>query len=526
MSEENISTIKKANAAPELVTKEEYERRIREIVKCKKDIIYFANTYFKILSMSDGIRTIELYPRQKELLKFFKDEKRAICLSARQSGKTSMYTIYLLWLCCFHPEKKAMILANKAATAIEIVSRIQLGYEYLPAWLKPKVLIWNKGQIMFANKSEIRAFASASDAARGFSANCVEGSTLVTILDDYENIFYLPISKIPNSSIVNKDDKIDEFAMRSYKYHFVYKTVNILNNKEYIGVHSTNDLDDGYLGSGKRLRIAIEKYGAENFKRMILEFFDTREEAFKREAELVTEEYRNRSDTYNLNLGGDVSPCLPGELNGFYGKHHTKESIEKMKKGKAEYWATHESPLKAYNFYEDDDVIIDGVRYNSLSDATFKLKLSFFQARKKLLENGNGYVDPKRQKQLQQDYETYLKEKELNHLHHLQAVKEAAQDPERRAKLSKALSGKEHWWQDKINKNPEKIRKMAEKHRGMKRSEESKKRMSEARKQYFCNGGKVSNKGKIAIVNMATGEWKYIPKNEEIPEGWKRGMKI
>ena len=171
--EENTSTIKKANAPSEIITKEEYDFRIREIAKCKKDIVYFANTYFKILNLNTGITTIKLYPKQEEMLKFFKDEKRCIVLSARQSSKTTTYTIFLLWSTIFFPEKKAMILANKAATAIEIVSRIQLGYEYLPAWIKPKVIVWNKGQIMFANKSEIRGFASSSDAARGFSAQII-----------------------------------------------------------------------------------------------------------------------------------------------------------------------------------------------------------------------------------------------------------------------------------------------------------------------------------------------------------------
>lgn len=168
-----IASVKKANTPPDIISNEEYERRIREIVKCKKDIVYFANTYFKILTMNEGIRTIKLYPKQEELLRFFKDDKRCVVLSARQSSKTTTYTIFLLWSTIFFPEKKCMILANKAATAVEIVSRIQLGYEYLPEWIKPRVLVWNKGQILFANKSEIRGFASSSDAARGFSAQIV-----------------------------------------------------------------------------------------------------------------------------------------------------------------------------------------------------------------------------------------------------------------------------------------------------------------------------------------------------------------
>ena len=49
------------------------------------------------------------------------------------------------------------------------------------------------------------------------------------------------------------------------KYHFLYKTTNLINNKYYYGMHSTYKLDDGYLGSGKRLRYSIRKYGKENF---------------------------------------------------------------------------------------------------------------------------------------------------------------------------------------------------------------------------------------------------------------------
>ena len=59
------------------------------------------------------------------------------------------------------------------------------------------------------------------------------------------------------------------------KYHFIYKTTNLINGKYYIGMHSTNKLNDGYLGSGKKLRRSINKYGVENFKCEILEFLTT-----------------------------------------------------------------------------------------------------------------------------------------------------------------------------------------------------------------------------------------------------------
>lgn len=169
----DTSLINKANTPNEIITKEEYERRVKEIVKCKRDITYFANNYFKILTLDKGTINIKLYPKQEELLLFFKNEKRAIALAPRQSGKTVSYTIFCLWQTIFFPEKKVLILANKMATALEIIERIQRAIENLPNWLSPKIVVWNKGEIVFSNGSGIRGLASSSSAARGMSANCL-----------------------------------------------------------------------------------------------------------------------------------------------------------------------------------------------------------------------------------------------------------------------------------------------------------------------------------------------------------------
>lgn len=86
--------------------------------------------------------------------------------------------------------------------------------------------------------------------------------------------------------------------------HILYKTTNLVNNKIYIGIHSTNNLDDGYFGSGKLIIRAINKYGKENFIREILQEFDTREAALAEEAKIVDGEFIRRHDNYNCNTGG------------------------------------------------------------------------------------------------------------------------------------------------------------------------------------------------------------------------------
>jgi hypothetical protein len=88
------------------------------------------------------------------------------------------------------------------------------------------------------------------------------------------------------------------------KYHYIYKTTNLINGKYYIGMHTTDDLNDGYVGSGKRLWYSIKKYGKENFKCEILEMLPNRKKLKEREKELVNEELLNDDMCLNLQIGG------------------------------------------------------------------------------------------------------------------------------------------------------------------------------------------------------------------------------
>ena len=87
-------------------------------------------------------------------------------------------------------------------------------------------------------------------------------------------------------------------------FYYLYEIRNLINNKIYVGVHKTRGMNDGYMGSGKVIRSAIEKYGIENFTKVILETFDDEKEMYARERAIVTEEFLSRDDVYNLRRGG------------------------------------------------------------------------------------------------------------------------------------------------------------------------------------------------------------------------------
>lgn len=110
----------------------------------------------------------------------------------------------------------------------------------------------------------------------------------------------------------------------SYRqYHFIYKTTCLTTRKYYIGMHSTDDMNDGYLGSGRRLKNSLRKYGTHNHVREIIEQLDTREKLSDRETEIVSEDLLRDELCMNISLGG---------YGGF--QEHTSETKEKMRQAK------------------------------------------------------------------------------------------------------------------------------------------------------------------------------------------------
>ena len=100
-------------------------------------------------------------------------------------------------------------------------------------------------------------------------------------------------------------------------FHFIYKTTNLKNGKFYIGTHSTNNIEDGYLGSGKHLRNSVYYHGKENFKREVMEFLPDRKSLKEREKEIVNVDLLKEEKCLNIKEGGDGG-------GGFYSEEQRK----------------------------------------------------------------------------------------------------------------------------------------------------------------------------------------------------------
>lgn len=116
------------------------------------------------------------------------------------------------------------------------------------------------------------------------------------------------------------------------KYHTVYKITNLFNNKIYIGYHSTNNLDDGYMGSGLRIKRLVLKYGKDSFKKDVLHIFENEQEMIDKEIELLTPEFLARDDTYNIVPGGGSFDSKSGKAASIKLKEKLATDIEFSRK--------------------------------------------------------------------------------------------------------------------------------------------------------------------------------------------------
>ena len=147
------------------------QQSILEYQKCMNDPAYFAVTYCKIISLDKGLVNFQLYDYQQRMFDHFNDNRFSIILACRQSGKSISSVAYILWYALFHSEQTIAVLANKGATAREMLARITLMLENLPFFLQPGTKALNKGSIEFSNNSRIIAAATSGSSIRGMSVN-------------------------------------------------------------------------------------------------------------------------------------------------------------------------------------------------------------------------------------------------------------------------------------------------------------------------------------------------------------------
>ena len=160
--------LKKANVAQSFTLEQ-----VKEYVRCKEDPIYFARNYIKIVSLDYGLVPFKLYDFQEDLVRSFHEKRFTICKMPRQTGKSTTCVAFLLHYLVFNDNVNVGILANKAATAREILGRLQIAYENLPSWMQHGIVSWNKGSVELENGSKILAASTSASAVRGMSFNII-----------------------------------------------------------------------------------------------------------------------------------------------------------------------------------------------------------------------------------------------------------------------------------------------------------------------------------------------------------------
>ena len=168
---QNQNYLGNPNIKKDGITQNWTKEEVQEYALCMKDPVYFIEKYAKIISLDVGLVPFELYPYQKKMFQQFEKNRFNVVLACRQSGKSISACGYLLWFALFQPEKSIAILANKGATAREMLARITIMLENIPFFLQPGVKALNKSNIDFSNNSRIIAAATTGQSIRGLSIN-------------------------------------------------------------------------------------------------------------------------------------------------------------------------------------------------------------------------------------------------------------------------------------------------------------------------------------------------------------------
>ena len=249
---------------------------IQEYVKCRDNPIYFIKNYMTIVNIDRGLMKFELWPFQEELIRGLEKHRFCIVKCPRQSGKSQTSLAYMLHYILFNDQKNVAILANKGATARELLGRLQMAYEKLPMFLQQGVSEWNKGSVFLENGSRILASSTSSSAIRGYSFNLI-------FLDEFAFI---------------QQNMAEEF------FNSVYPTISSGQTSKVIIVSTPNGMNHFY----KMWTDAVEKRS--NYHAFAINWWDVpgRDEEWKKQTIENTseEQFRQEFETEFLGSAGTL----------------------------------------------------------------------------------------------------------------------------------------------------------------------------------------------------------------------------
>jgi hypothetical protein len=156
--------LKRANATDEYTP-----QMIAELIKCRKDPVYFMRHYIKIQHPTKGTVSFDLFPYQERFVQHMHENRFVITLQPRQCGKTLTVAMYLLWFAMFNDDMTVLIASKNQSHALEIAARVRFAYEELPNWLKCGLKYYNRHNIEFDNGSRVISEATTEKTGRGLS---------------------------------------------------------------------------------------------------------------------------------------------------------------------------------------------------------------------------------------------------------------------------------------------------------------------------------------------------------------------
>jgi hypothetical protein len=182
------------------------KEHLAEWMKCSNDIHYFAENYYYILNLDEGMQKVKLRDYQEDLITKFNDNRFNIVLASRQCGKSTSFEIFVCWYILFNKDKKVAILANKAEQSKDLLRKIKQAYELLPKWLQQGVKSWNASSIQLENGCSVIASSTSSTAIRGRSISLLiideMGFVPRNIWEDFYSSVYPTISSGKSSKVI------------------------------------------------------------------------------------------------------------------------------------------------------------------------------------------------------------------------------------------------------------------------------------------------------------------------------------